>query len=182
MSTRCSRGQVASGRGLGGAERRRAVGWRRRLALGLPGVAGAAWRVAARRGARGVVLQSGPKPWGQRVGSGARLQYARSGRVQCTHTRCSTQCRGMLQVAGEDGVYQIEVRSNGESSGHAGLIRGASSQCKDKIMSKLAMHTRCLTKCQGHLGIAWSGQNLQISVSVDERESGDVSWRKEETC
>ena len=49
-----------------------AVGRRRQLALGLPGAAGAAWRVAARRGARGVVLQSGPKPWGQRVGSCAR--------------------------------------------------------------------------------------------------------------
>ena len=41
-----------------------AAGQRRRIALGLPGAAGAAWRVAARRGARGVVLQSGPKPWG----------------------------------------------------------------------------------------------------------------------
>ena len=148
---------MASRGGLGGAERSRGCRRRRRLALGLPGAAGAAWRFAARRGARGVVLQSGPKPWGQRVGSSARLQYARSGRVQCTHTRCSTQCRGMLQVAGEDGVYHIKVRSNGESSGHAGLIRGASSQCKDKNMSKLAMHTRCLTKCQGHLGISWSG-------------------------
>ena len=88
----------------------------------------------------------------------------------------------MLQVAGEDGIYQIEVRSNGESSGHAVLIRGASSQCKDKNMSKLAMHTRCLTKCQGHLGISWSGQNLHISVSVDERESGVVIWTKGETC
>ena len=136
MSTRCSRGQVASGRGLGGTERRRAVGRRRRLALGLPGAAGAAWRVAARRGARGVVLQSGPKPWGQRVGSGARLQYTRSGRVQCTHTRCSTQCRGKLQVAGEDGIYQIEVRSNGESSGHASLIKGASLQCNAKTHVK----------------------------------------------
>ena len=81
-------GQVASRGGLGGAARRRAVGRRRRLALGLPGVAGAAWRVAARRRARGVVLQSEPKPWGRRVGSGAWLQLARSGRVQCMHTRC----------------------------------------------------------------------------------------------
>ena len=41
-----------------------AVGRRRRLALGLSGTAGAAWRVAERRGACGEVLQSGPKPWG----------------------------------------------------------------------------------------------------------------------
>ena len=127
---------MASRGGLGGAARRRAVGRRRRLALGLPGAAGAAWRVAARRGARGVVLQSEPKPWGRRVGSGAWLQLVCSGRVQCMHTRCSTQCRGMLQVAGEGGVYQIEVRSNWESSGHACLINGASSQCNATIHVK----------------------------------------------
>ena len=34
------------------------------------------------------------------------VQYARSGRVQCTHGRCSTQCRGMLQVTGEVGKQQ----------------------------------------------------------------------------
>ena len=100
----------------------------------------------ARRGLLGALLRGGERvAWccragqsrgGQRVGSGARLQYARSGRVQCTHTRCSTQCRGMLQVAGEDGIYQIEVRSNGESSGHASLINGASSQCNATIHVK----------------------------------------------
>ena len=167
---------------MGGAARRRAVGRRRRLALGLPGAAGAAWRVAARRGARGVVLQSEPKPWGRRVGSGAWLQLARSGHVQCTHTRCSTQCRGMLQVAGEGGVYQIEVRSNGESSGHAGLIRGASSQSNATIMPELVMLSRCLAKCLLHLGRSWGGQKLQMGVSLDARESGEVSWTKGETC
>ena len=55
---------MASRGGLGGAERRRAVGRRRRLALGLSGAAGAAWRVTERKGVRGKVLQSGPKPWG----------------------------------------------------------------------------------------------------------------------
>ena len=61
---------------MGGAARRRAVGRRRRLALGLPGATGAAWRVAARRGARGVVLQSGPKPWGPacRLGRAAAIR------------------------------------------------------------------------------------------------------------
>ena len=167
---------------MGGAARRRAVGRRRRLVFGLPGAAGAAWRVAARRGARGVVLQSEPKPWGRRVGSGAWLQLARSGRVQCTHTRCSTQCRGMLQVAGEGGVYQIEVRSNGESSGHASLFNGASSQCNATIMPELVMPIRCLAKCQGHLGKSWSGQKLQMGVSLDAKESGEVSWTKGETC
>ena len=49
---------------MGGAEWRRVVGRQRRLVLGLPGAAGAAWRVAERKGVRGKVLQSGPKPWG----------------------------------------------------------------------------------------------------------------------
>ena len=42
----------------------------------------------------------------------------------------------MLQVAGEGGVYQIEVRINGASSGHAILIKGASSQCNAKTHVK----------------------------------------------
>ena len=146
------------------------------------GRGGAAWRVAARRGARGVVLQSEPKPWGRCVGSGAWLQLARSGRVQCMHTRCSAQCRGMLQVAGGDGIYQIEVRSNWESSGHAGLIRGASSQSNATIMPELVMLSRCLAKCHMHLGRSWGGPNLQIKISLDARESGEVIWPKAETC
>ena len=94
---------MASRGGLGGAARRRAVGRRRRLALGLPGAAGAAWRVAARRGARGMVLQSEPKPWGRRVGSGAWLQYARSARAPGVHGTCSTLCQSTLEVAVEAG-------------------------------------------------------------------------------
>ena len=117
---------MASRGGLGGAARRRAVGRRRRL-LGalLRGGERVAWccRAGQSRGARVSARVRG-------------MQYARSGRVQCTHTRCSTQCRGMLQVAGEVGVYQIEVRSNWESSGHASLIRGLGSQCKPKIHAK----------------------------------------------
>ena len=88
----------------------------------------------------------------------------------------------MLQVAGEDGIYQIEVRSNGESSGHAGLIRGASSQCNATLMSELVMLSRCLAKCHLHLGRSWGGQKLQMGVSLDAKESGEVSWTKGETC
>ena len=88
----------------------------------------------------------------------------------------------MLQVAGEDGIYQIEVRSNGESSGHAGLIRGASSQSNATIMPELVMLSRCLAKCHMHLGRSWGGQKLQMGVSLDVKESGEVSWTKGETC
>ena len=51
-----------------------------------------------------------------------------------------------------------------------------------KVMSKLFMHSRCLTKCHRHLGSSWSGQNFQISASLGARESGEVIWAKEETC
>ena len=58
---------------------------------------GSAWRGAAER----AKIQGG-----QRVSSGARLQFARSGRAQCTHGMCSTKCYGMLQVTGESGKPQ----------------------------------------------------------------------------
>ena len=63
----------------------------------------------------------------------------------------------------------------------AGSVEQNHSANKE-LMPKQTVHTRCSTECQMHLGNSWSGQNLQISVSVDERESGDVSWTKEETC
>ena len=91
---------MASGRGLGGAARGRgalpmpacrqkcsgggAVG--SQGGLSCCGKAGSAWRgpaVWAKTGAR-------------RGGSCARLQFARSGRAQRTHTRCSAKCNGML--------------------------------------------------------------------------------------
>ena len=75
-----------------------AVGRRRRLALGLSGAAGAAWRVAVRRGVRGEVLQSGPKPWGQRVSSGAgraiRALCSRSGRARDVFDTMPEHARG----------------------------------------------------------------------------------------
>ena len=49
---------------------------------------------------------------------------------------------------------------------------------KAKIMSKLTMHTRCLTESYGHLGISWGGQKLQIIVSLDAKEGGKVSLAK----
>ena len=54
--------------------------------------------------------------------------------------------------------------------------------CKLKTMSKLTMHTRCLTECQGHLGNSWDGQKLQIIVSLDDKEGGKVSLSKTKTC
>ena len=65
--------------GLAGAEGRRGQARTAQGAVGRPctarrwrGTARARWRVAVRRGARGVVLQSGPKPWGPACRLGAR--------------------------------------------------------------------------------------------------------------
>ena len=49
-------------------------------------------------------------------------------------------------------------------------------------MSEQIMPIGCLTKCQGHLGKSWSGQKLQMEVSSDVQEGGEVSLPKEETC
>ncbi len=51
-----------------------------------------------------------------------------------------------------------------------------------KLMSKLVMLSRCLTKCHMHLGMSWGGQKLQMGVSMDVWEGGEVSLPKGETC
>ena len=51
-----------------------------------------------------------------------------------------------------------------------------------KFMSKLFMHSRCLTKCHRHLGFSWSGQIFQIGVSSDVQKGGGVSWSNAATC
>ena len=51
-----------------------------------------------------------------------------------------------------------------------------------KLMSKLVMPTGCSIECRMHLGISWGSQNFQVGVSLDARESGEVSLPKEETC
>ena len=47
---------------------------------------------------------------------------------------------------------------------------------------KLTVHTKCSTECQVHLGNSWSGQNLQIRVSLDAGDGGKITWAKPETC
>ena len=104
------------------------------------------------------------------------VQYARSARAQSTHGMCSIKCRGMLEVSGEVGKQQDYVSDRGKIKGQGGLVRRPSSQCQQQLMSNLVMLSRCLTKCHGHLGISWSGQFFQISVSLDAQEGGEVSW------
>ena len=50
-----------------------------------------------------------------------------------------------------------------------------------KLMSKQTVHTKCSTECQVHLGNSWSGQNLQIRVSLDAGDGGKVSLAKTES-
>ena len=51
-----------------------------------------------------------------------------------------------------------------------------------KFMPKQILPIRCLAKCQGHLGKSWSGQKLQMEVSLDVQEGGGVSWSNAATC
>ena len=50
-----------------------------------------------------------------------------------------------------------------------------------ELMPKQTVHTRCSTECQVHLGNTWSGQNLQIRVSLDAGDGGKVSLAKTES-
>ena len=52
---------------------------------------------------------------------------------------------------------------------------------KQKTCLKLTVHTKCSTECQVHLGNSWSGQNLQISVSLDAGDGGKISLAKMES-
>ena len=49
-----------------------------------------------------------------------------------------------------------------------------------ELMPKQTVHTRCSTECQMYLGNSWSGQNLQISVSLDAGDGGKISLAKTE--
>ena len=114
---------------------------------------------------------------GRNVSARPRLvQYARSARAQSMHGRCSIKCRGILEVSGEVGKQQNKVSDRGKIKGQGGLVRRPSSQCRQRLMPNLSMHSRCLTKCHRHLGISWSGQFFQTEVSLDAQEGGEVSW------
>ena len=50
-----------------------------------------------------------------------------------------------------------------------------------ELMPKQAVHTNCSTECQVHLGNSWSGQNLQIRVSLEAGDGGKISLAKTES-
>ena len=51
-----------------------------------------------------------------------------------------------------------------------------------ELMPKQAVHTNCSTECQVHLGNSWSGENLQIRVSLGVGDDDKIIWAKPETC
>ena len=51
-----------------------------------------------------------------------------------------------------------------------------------ELMPKQTVHTKCSTECQMHLGNSWSGQSLQIRVSLDAEDGGKIIRAKPETC
>ena len=76
-----------------------------RLYLARCGEGGHATRKGTRRASCGR-SRAGVSAGRDTVARAPFVQYARSGRVPCTHGRCSTQCSGMLQVTGEVGKQQ----------------------------------------------------------------------------
>ena len=109
------------------------------------------------------------------------MQNVRSGRAQSTHSTCSTQCQRALELEGGAGTAQDEGRGSKTLSGQGGKVRGSSPQCKPESLPKVVVHTRCSAECQMHLGNSWSGQNLQISVSLGAGDDGKVSLAKTES-
>ena len=57
----------------------------------------------------------------------------------------------------------------------AGSVEQNHSANKE-LMPKLTVHTKCSTECQVHLGNSWSGQNLQIRVSLVVGDDGKIIW------
>ena len=97
------------------------------------------------------------------------------------------RCRGTRSVGWDRsragfGCGGATSRFRKGTEGHGGLVTCSSSPSKLEVMPNLAVHSGCLTKCQRHLGSSWSGQILQISVSMDVREGGEVGLQKGETC
>ena len=63
----------------------------------------------------------------------------------------------------------------------AGSVEQDRSANKE-LMPKQTVHTNCSTERQVHLGNSWSGQNLQIRVSLGVDDEGKIIWAKPETC
>ena len=158
MSTRCSQGQVASRGGLGGAERRRAVGRRRRLALGLPGVArsglarsgekGSTWRGSAER-AKAVWASVSARP----RGCNTRALGASSARTPGVRHNAEACYRSQVRM----GFTRSRLGATGSLVDKLVWSGDQVHSANQKFMPKQIMPIRCLTKCQGHLGISWSG-------------------------
>ena len=51
-----------------------------------------------------------------------------------------------------------------------------------ELMPKQTVHTKCSTECQVHLGNSWSGQNLQIRVSLGVGDDVKIIRANPETC
>ena len=63
----------------------------------------------------------------------------------------------------------------------AGLEKQDHSANKE-LMPKQTVHTNCSTECQVYLGNSWSGQNLQIRVSLGVGDDVKIIRAKPETC
>ena len=146
----------------------------------------------ARRGLLGALLRGGEHvAWCCRASQsrGAGVSARARGCNWCALGACSARTPDVRHNAAA--CYRSQVRMGftrsrlGATGSLVDMLVCSTVQAHSampQFMSKQNMSAGCLTKCQWHLGKSWGGQKLQMGVSVEEREGGDVSWTKGETC
>ena len=78
-------------------------------------------------------------------------------------------------------IYRTRIEATRSSVDKvAGSLEQVHSANKE-LMPKQAVHTNCSTECQVHLGNSWSGQSLQIRVSLGVGDDGKISLAKAES-
>ena len=146
----------------------------------------------ARRGLLGALLRGG-----ERVAWCCRASQSRGAGVSARARGCNWRALGASSARTPDvrhnaaACYRAWLRLAinrsrlGETGSPVDMLVWSEVQVHSampKLMSKLVMLSRCLEKCHMHLGRSWGGQKLQMGVSLDAKESGEVSWTKGETC
>ena len=145
----------------------------RRGCLARCGEKGSAWRGAAERAkAVGPACQLGRGSCNTRALLVLRACTASARR----NARMAKTARELMQIHRPRLETYIRLLDN------LVWVKGKVHNTKPSTMPNLSMHTGCLTKCQRHLGSTWGGQIFQSGVSLDEREVGEVSLSKAQTC
>ena len=79
------------------------------------------------------------------------------------------------------GLNRTRIEATRSSVDKVAGSLGQDHSANKELMPKQTVHTKCSTECQVHLGNSWSGQNLQIRVSLDAGDGCKITWAKPET-